>query len=137
MSLRPLTTLTSRSPHISQSLSADPFVWKKPEARTCTAPHPLPREEQLSWRTSSEQRCLSGHLVTQQGVEDGEQLMHTGGQGDPLGLASGEQALAECVAHRTVAHTEQGGHVERRADPPSTAAAGPRVAPGPATALER
>ena len=70
-------------------------------------------------------------------MEDGEQLMHTGGQGDLLGCAAGEQALVADGEHRMVAHTDQSGPGERRADLPPPAPDGPRAAPGPAISSER
>src|SRR4051794_41759325 len=63
-------------------------------SRTRRAPHPPPSlatGERLSWVSSG----LPWFLVSQDGVEDGEELAGDGDEGDHLGLAGGAEAIAE------------------------------------------
>jgi len=63
-------------------------------------------------------------------MEDGEQRMHTGGQGDLLGFAPREQLLVAGAQRRVVAHAHQRGHGEGGAHLPPAAPDGARAAPG-------
>ena len=49
------------------------------------------------------------------GVEDGKQLAHAGGEGDLLGLAGGAEAPVEGPQDRVPAARDQGAHVENGA----------------------
>src|SRR3954464_11968626 len=63
-------------------------------SRTRRAPPPPPSlatGERLSWVSSG----LPWFLVSQDGVEDGEELAGDGDEGDHLGLAGGAEAIAE------------------------------------------
>jgi len=44
------------------------------------------------------------------GIQDRQQLAHTGRQGDLFGFARGAQALIKGLKHRVVPHRDQGTH---------------------------
>src|SRR5439155_21230778 len=58
-----------------------------------------------------------GGAMTQDGIEDAEQLVHTGDERHFLGLAGRAQALVEGTDDRVVPGRDQGGHVQDRAHP--------------------
>src|SRR3954464_1442430 len=82
-------------------------------SRTRRAPPPPPSlatGERLSWVSSG----LPWFLVSQDGVEDGEELAGDGDEGDHVGLAGGAEAFAEgfedgVVTGRDESGEEQGG----------------------------
>jgi len=67
------------------------------------------------------------------GVQDEQQLVHAGGQGDLLGFAGGAQACIEVPNDRVVAGSDERGHVENRAH--ARASAPHDAPPSPAAAL--
>src|SRR6266571_1842512 len=72
-----------------------------------------------SWRTerlSCESRGKPGAPVAQDGVEDGEELAHGGGEGNFAGTPGGDQALIEGTDGRVVFGGGKGGHVENAAN---------------------
>src|SRR5262249_40712288 len=92
------------------------------------------RGEQLSWMSRGRRRRETpGGGMLHEGIEDGEQLVHTGGQGQLLGLASVAQALREGAYDRMVAAGDKGSHVEGAAYP--SAATPDDAPPTQATAL--
>src|SRR5579883_3617960 len=74
-----------------------------------------PRGEQLSWMSSPRRGGPRG-AVTQDSVRDQEELVHTGGQGDFLGLAGGAQALVEGADDRIMSGGDERGHIQDSAD---------------------
>src|SRR3954469_9342376 len=76
-------------------------------SRTRRAPHPPPSlatGERLSWVSSG----LPWFLVSQDGVEDGEELAGDGDEGDHLGLAGGAEAIAEGLEDGVVTAGDEG-----------------------------
>ena len=55
--------------------------------------------------------------MSEQRVENRQQLAHAGGQGDFLRLARRAQSCREGADHRVVARGDQGGHVQRTPNP--------------------
>src|SRR3954449_9636209 len=77
-------------------------------SRTRRAPHPPPSlatGERLSWVSSG----LPWFLVSQDGVEDGEELAGDGDEGDHLGLCGGAEAFAEGLEDGVVTGRDEGG----------------------------
>src|SRR5665213_4565134 len=78
------------------------------------------KEEQLCsassglWVLSMLERVPDG-LVSEHGIEDGQQLAHAGGDSDLGGLACADQAAVEEPDDRVVADGGQGGHIQHRA----------------------
>src|SRR6266540_795779 len=67
---------------------------------------------------------LPGGAVSGDGVEDGEELVQAGDQGQLLGFADGEQALIVGADDRVATGGDQGGHEEGGADRSAAAPAG-------------
>src|SRR5262249_9437547 len=90
-------------------------------------------------------RSGPGDMVAQQRVEDSQQLVHTGGEGDLLGFAACSQPLVAYTQQGILAYAHQRGHLESSTDLlPATPAgttpaphppAAPTPAPPPAVAL--
>src|SRR3954452_4632757 len=77
-------------------------------SRTRRAPHPppsLPPGERLSWVSSG----LPWFLVSQDGVEDGEELAGDGDEGDHVGLSGGAEAFAGGLEDGVVTGRDEGG----------------------------
>src|SRR3954467_13210403 len=72
-----------------------------------TKPAMLPRAagERLSWVSSG----LPWFLVSQDGVEDGEELAGDGDEGDHVGLSGGAEAFAEGFEDGVVTGRDEGG----------------------------
>src|SRR5262249_32595882 len=65
--------------------------------------------------------ALPWPLVTQDCVEHGEELAHAGDHGDHLGLAGGDEALAEGTDGRVVTHGSHRGEEEDGANAAASA----------------
>src|SRR3990170_869579 len=91
----------------------------------------LTKGERLSWKSS----VLPWSTVSEDGVEDGEELTHDGGEGELLGFAGGEQASVEAGQDGVVMGSDEGGHVEHGADLGPAAPGCARAAPGAAVTV--
>src|SRR3954467_12608865 len=85
-----------------------------------TKPAMLPRAagERLSWVSSG----LPWFLVSQDGVEDGEELAGDGDEGDHFGLAGGAEAIAEGLEDGVVTAGDERCGEQGAADPFAAAA---------------
>ncbi len=90
---------------------ADQIDW----SRACLDSASISAKKQWSCRSSRGERTggIPAGATAQQGVEDGQELVHAGSQRHFLRLASGEQARVEGAQHRVVANGDQGAHPER------------------------
>ncbi len=62
------------------------------------------------WRSS----CLPWFFGPDDGVEDGDELVHTGDEGDFARLSSSTQAVVERLDHRIEPRANPGRHIQRR-----------------------
>ena len=77
-----------------------------------------------------------GLFVSDQGIEDGEQLVHGGDEGEFLVLSPEEELLVEVFDGGVEADGAEGGHVERGADGGPTAPDGLFASKGSAVAVD-
>src|SRR6187200_2297605 len=94
-----------------------------------TYPHP----ERLSWGSSG----LPWFAVSQDGVEDDEELSHAGDQGLLAGFSGGAELVVMGGDDRVGAAGDQGGHVEGGAHGGSAAGDGAAAAHAAAVAVDR
>jgi len=74
--------------------------------------------------------------MLQHGVENGEQLSHTGSEGHLLGFSCVTQALVETANDGIAAGPHQGRHIQRGPDMRAAAPHGPFASERPAIAVE-
>lgn len=86
---------------------------------------------------SSNQSGLPGSLMLYHGIENGQELMHTRGESDFLGLASLQQTQVERAQKRVVAGGDQRRHVQRRPDASSPSPDDPVATVGPRIMVKR
>ena len=70
--------------------------------------------EQLCWKSSRKWLSLDvpAFVIAQHHIDDGQELTHTGDDGDLLKFVSGDQLLIEGFDNRVAANGSQGGHIE-------------------------
>src|SRR5437899_1300287 len=93
----------------------------------------LPHPERLSWRSSG----LPWFAVSQDGVEDDEELSHAGDERLLAGFAGGAQLLVVRRDDWVLPAGDEGGHEEGGADRGAAAGDGAAAAQRPAVAVDR